>query len=94
MSKISKPRDRWSQVFAAATDRAGMCCGCGYYFAVHSAHRADCTTELARRERDRSGRARCDCCGGKAPVETLAWDRYRWQCAACAGRLIGAGNGA
>ncbi|ETB15602.1 hypothetical protein O983_28155 [Mycobacterium avium 09-5983] len=36
MSKISKPRDRWAQVFAAATDRAGMCCGCGYYFAVHA----------------------------------------------------------
>ncbi|GAB5000860.1 hypothetical protein MAHJHV64_11380 [Mycobacterium avium subsp. hominissuis] len=73
--------------------RAGMCCGCGYYFAVHGAHRADCTTE-ARRERDRSGRARCDCCGDKTPVKSLRWDRYRWQCAACAGGLIGAGNGA
>ncbi|MBZ4547778.1 hypothetical protein [Mycobacterium avium] len=58
------------------------------------AHRADCTTELARRERDRSGRARCDCCGDKTPVKSLRWDRYRWQCAACAGGLIGAGNGA
>ncbi|WP_033725638.1 hypothetical protein [Mycobacterium avium] len=74
--------------------RAGMCCGCGYYFAVHGAHRADCTTELGRRERDRSGRARCDCCGDKTPVKSLRWDRYRWQCAACAGGLIGAGNGA
>ncbi|MDV3219643.1 hypothetical protein LE977_25070 [Mycobacterium avium] len=26
-------------------DRAGMCCGCGYYFAVHGAHRADCTAQ-------------------------------------------------
>lgn len=43
MSKESKPRDRWHQVFAAATDRAGFCVGCGYFHAVHQAHRADCT---------------------------------------------------
>lgn len=45
MSKESKPRDRWSQVFTAANDRAGFCPGCGYYFAVHSTHRADCTAK-------------------------------------------------
>lgn len=43
MSKESKPRDRWAQVFAAATDRRGFCIGCGYYHAVHHTHRADCT---------------------------------------------------
>ncbi|UXA06560.1 hypothetical protein KXD96_28260 (plasmid) [Mycobacterium sp. SMC-2] len=43
MSKESKPRDRWAQVFAAATDRRGFCVGCGYYHAVHNKHRADCT---------------------------------------------------
>ncbi|AUV60858.1 hypothetical protein I5J35_gp80 [Mycobacterium phage Rem711] len=43
MSKESKPRDRWSQVNSAARDRAGFCTGCGYYFAVHTKHRGDCT---------------------------------------------------
>lgn len=43
MSKESKPRDLWRQVFAAATDRRGFCVGCGYYHAVHHQHRADCT---------------------------------------------------
>ena len=43
MSKESKPRDRWHQVYAAATDRAGFCPGCGYYHAVHNEHRDDCT---------------------------------------------------
>lgn len=43
MSKESKPRDRWSQVFTAAQHREGFCRGCGYYFAVHKVHRDDCT---------------------------------------------------
>lgn len=45
MSKQSKPRDRWAQVFSAATDREGFCPGCGYYHAVHRTHRGDCTAE-------------------------------------------------
>lgn len=47
MSKTSKPRDRWHQVFAAARDREGFCPGCGYYLAVHNTHRGDCTAEPA-----------------------------------------------
>lgn len=44
MSKESKPRDLWRHVFAAAYDRPDTWCkGCGYYDAVHSTHRADCT---------------------------------------------------
>jgi hypothetical protein len=46
VSKESKPRDRWRQVFAAATDRTGFCIGCGYHFAVHNAHREDCTANI------------------------------------------------
>lgn len=42
MSKNSKPRDRWSQVFTSARDRAGVCKGCGYYLAANDEHRADC----------------------------------------------------
>ncbi|WP_160315039.1 hypothetical protein [Mycobacterium heckeshornense] len=47
MSKESKPRDRWSQVFTAAYERQGFCIGCGYYYAVHDTHRDDCTAEIA-----------------------------------------------
>lgn len=45
MSKESKPRDRWSQVYSAANDRpADWCKGCGYYNVIHHEHRADCTS--------------------------------------------------
>ncbi|SRX93583.1 hypothetical protein MSP7336_01822 [Mycobacterium shimoidei] len=44
MSKESKPRDRWDQVFTAATDRKGFCVGCGYHHAANGAHRTDCTS--------------------------------------------------
>jgi hypothetical protein len=44
MSKESKPRDRWHQLFAAAHGRPDTWCkGCGYYRVVHDTHRADCT---------------------------------------------------
>lgn len=44
MSKMSKPRDRWNQVYTAAHDRSpDYCCGCGYYFVANGVHRADCT---------------------------------------------------
>lgn len=44
MSKESKPRDRWNQVFTAANDRpADYCTGCGYYHHAHGHHRTDCT---------------------------------------------------
>jgi len=44
MSKESKPRDLWRQVFEAAQDRPDTWCkGCGYYPVVHDGtHRADC----------------------------------------------------
>lgn len=48
MSKESKPRDRWSQVFTAAADRAGFCKGCGYYYAANGTHRTDCTVEVGQ----------------------------------------------
>lgn len=52
MSKESKPRDRWSQVYTAAVDRpATWCKSCGYYRVVHGVHRADCFF-LAHRCRD------------------------------------------
>lgn len=44
MSKESKPRDRWSQVFSAAATRPKTFCpGCGYYRSAHGHHRTDCT---------------------------------------------------
>lgn len=44
MSKESKPRDRWSQVYTAAADRPkAFCPGCGYHRVVAGQHRADCT---------------------------------------------------
>lgn len=44
MSKESKPRDRWSQVYTSAADRpADFCPGCGYYRTVNGVHRGDCT---------------------------------------------------
>lgn len=43
MSRESKPRDRWSQVFTASHSRPEMWCkGCGYYRVMHGEHRADC----------------------------------------------------
>jgi hypothetical protein len=47
VSKESKPRDRWNQVYTAAKDRAQIdfCRGCGYYLVVHGEHRDDCTAE-------------------------------------------------
>lgn len=47
MSKESKPRDRWSQVYTAAADRPReFCPGCGYHRVVNGAHRADCTAPM------------------------------------------------
>lgn len=44
MSKESKPRDRWDQVYTASRARPPeWCWGCGYYRVVHGTHRADCT---------------------------------------------------
>lgn len=44
MSKESKPRDRWSQVYTAANDRpAAFCKGCGYFAVTQGHHRTDCT---------------------------------------------------
>lgn len=44
MSKESKPRDRWSQLYSSAHVRPpDHCPGCGYYHVVNHAHRADCT---------------------------------------------------
>jgi hypothetical protein len=49
MSKESKGRDRWSQVFSASHGRpANWCKGCGYYRVVHGVHRADCTVDVAQ----------------------------------------------
>lgn len=46
MSKESKPRDRWNQVFTAANDRPNdYCPGCGYYRHTNGNHRNDCTTQ-------------------------------------------------
>lgn len=48
MSKESKPRDLWQQVFAAAADRPDSWCkGCGYYRVVTGAHRLDCVVGAA-----------------------------------------------
>jgi hypothetical protein len=45
VSKESKPRDLWRQLYAAAYTRPdAWCVGCGYYpVANGGAHRADCT---------------------------------------------------
>lgn len=65
MSKESKPRDLWRQVFACAHDRPDTwCVGCGYYRVVRGVHRADCTAnrqcgcgaQLTRPESLRPGR--------------------------------------
>lgn len=49
MSKESKPRDRWSQVYTAAADRpTDYCPGCGYYHHVNGHHRTDCTAQEAQ----------------------------------------------
>lgn len=44
MSKESKPRDRWDQVFTAARDRPdNHCPSCGYHPVVNDGrHRDDC----------------------------------------------------
>jgi hypothetical protein len=53
MSKESKPRDRWSQVFTTSHDRPDAWCkGCGYYPVVHGDHRADCTSPPQVSERE------------------------------------------
>ena len=44
MSKESKPRDLWNHALGKR-DLTGYCPGCGYYRAVHNAHRADCTAQ-------------------------------------------------
>lgn len=46
MSRASKPRDRWSQVFSTAHERSPLwCTGCGYWRVVHGRHRGDCTAQ-------------------------------------------------
>jgi hypothetical protein len=58
VSKESKPRDLWRQVFAAPADRPDTWCkGCGYYHVVHGVHRDDCITvkSFGRRQGDREG---------------------------------------
>lgn len=53
MSKASKPRDRWSQVYSAANDRpADFCKGCGYFHVTRGEHRADCTAPVEINERE------------------------------------------
>ncbi|MBO0881919.1 MAG: hypothetical protein J2P17_16575 [Mycobacterium sp.] len=50
MSKESKPRDLWRQLYASAHTRADTwCIGCGHYRTVNGQHRDDCTanTETA-----------------------------------------------
>lgn len=51
MSKESKPRDRWDQVFTASRARSPHWCpGCGYHPVVNGGeHRADCTAGQGRR---------------------------------------------
>ncbi|WP_141772777.1 hypothetical protein [Mycobacterium malmoense] len=83
MSKESKPRDRWHQVFAAATDRSGHCPGCGYYHAAHGQHRVDCMAPDVAAEREDTQQGHCAGCDHMRPLDTLAWDRYRWLCAEC-----------
>ena len=63
MSKESKPRDRWSQVFYAAAGRPrGWCKGCGYWPVVNDgAHRADCTLT----EHDKAVRLATDLLGAR-----------------------------
>ena len=50
MSKESKPRDLWFQVFASAADRpANYCPSCGYYpVANDGEHRCDCMIAYPR----------------------------------------------
>lgn len=81
MSKESKPRDRWRQVFASATDRTGHCHGCGYYLAVHNAHRVDCVAPQAVADRQRTRQGHCAGCGQMVDLERLTWTGTRWQCA-------------
>ncbi|MFA5711999.1 hypothetical protein [Mycolicibacterium sp.] len=46
MSKESKPRDRWDQVYTAGHDRPrDYCPGCGYHLHCHGTHRNDCTAK-------------------------------------------------
>lgn len=86
MSKESKPRDRWHQVFAAACDRSGHCPSCGYYPAVHAGHhRVDCMAPDVVDERQRTQLGHCVGCDQLRPLNTLAWDRHRWLCTNCRG---------
>jgi hypothetical protein len=50
MSKESKPRDRWNQVYTAAHGRDPLWCkGCGYFpVANDGTHRADCLIEFPK----------------------------------------------
>lgn len=50
MSKQSKPRDRWRQLYADAHGRDPLWCnGCGYHRKVSGIHRADCTADVDER---------------------------------------------
>lgn len=83
MSKESKPRDRWSQVFTAARDRVGMCSGCGYYLAVYGQHRADCTHPDTTIQRGENGQAHCTTGDHLADLYTLQWTGTEWSCRDC-----------
>ena len=50
MSKESKPRDRWNQVYSAAADRPdNWCKSCGYFPVVNNGrHRTDCIFTQAK----------------------------------------------
>lgn len=83
MSKESKPRDRWRQLFAAATDRAGHCSGCGYYLAAHKKHRADCTAQEAITQRAANQQAHCPSCDTTVNLNRLHWCGSCWLCDEC-----------
>lgn len=83
MSKASKPRDRWHQVFSSATDREGHCPGCGYYLAVYHTHRVDCTSPESVAQREQTGQGHCPDCNNTVDLTLLVWNRTRWQCNEC-----------
>lgn len=68
MSKESKPRDLWAQVFSAAVTRpTDFCTGCGYFHHVKGYHRADCT---AKKQEAPDFRRVCQLTGTVAHPET------------------------
>jgi hypothetical protein len=50
MSKLSKPADRWRQLYQDAHGRDPLWCnGCGYYRKTRGQHRKDCTADPDKR---------------------------------------------